>query len=570
MTLRSRINMTIHSLSLSGKFIFYILLIIFAGSAISLLWRINNFFMTDVPYHGGSITEGVTSLPRYINPVLAVTDGDKDITALVYAGLMHQTPQGDLIPDLAQSYSLSPDGKQYTFILKPHLRFTDNTPLTADDVVYTIQQIQSSSIKSPRHANWDGILVEKIDAQTVRVTLPQAYSPFLENMTIGILPKHVWQNTNADTFALLDRNTNPIGEGPYTLKSIQKNGNGVPVLYELEPNPSYTLGRPLIDKIVFRFYPTESLLEDAYARGEIDSLNSVSPAVAKDLEHNGGKVYTASLSRVFGVFFNQTENPALSYLEVRQALDMSVNRDYIVNTVLQGFGTPLHGPVPERFLEGASSSPSIASSSIDNIQAANTLLDKAGWTLNADGIREKKTKNGTTTLAFAISTSDAPELKDVADILKSEWRKIGASVDVKVFEGGYLNQNVIRPRKYDALLFGQIVNRDLDLYAFWHSTQVADPGLNIALYSNPKADKILEGMRTLTDKNDRLAQYQKFQDMLTTDMPAVFLYSPDFIYVTSPNVHNVVIDHLSTPSERFDAVYTWYIDTDKVWKIFAH
>jgi ABC-type transport system substrate-binding protein len=115
---------------------------------------------------------------------------------------------------------------------------------------------------------------------------------------------------------------------------------------------------------------------------------------------------------------------------------------------------------------------------------------------------------------------------------------------LKVFEGGYLNQNVIRPRKYDALLFGQIVNRDLDLYAFWHSSQKNDPGLNIALYSNPKADKILENLRTMSDSNARLDAYNQFQDILAKDIPAVFLYSPDFIYVAPPQVKNISINNL--------------------------
>ena len=521
-----------------------------------------------VPARGGSIHEGVVGFPRYINPVLAVTDSDKDITSLVYAGLLRQSPQGELMPDLAQSFSLSSDSKTYTFTLKPHLKFSDGSPLSADDVLYTIQQIQNPTIKSPRFANWNGVTIAKIDDQTITFTLIQPYSPFLENMTIGILPKHIWQNTSADSFALNSLNINPTGEGPYTIKSVKKNSNGVPDSYELKANSAYNSDKPQIETITFNFYSSEKDLETGYQNSEIDSMNSVSPNVAKSLERSGTKIYTASLPRVFGVFFNQTDNPALSAIEVRQALDMSVNRDYIVSTVLQSYGTSLMGPVPERFI---GKTPTATSTSYEALVGkANALLDKAGWVTNADGIREKKLKNGTTTLAFAISTSDAQELKDVADILKSEWRKIGVSIDIKVFEGGNLNQSVIRPRKYDALLFGQIVNRDLDLYAFWHSTQKTDPGLNIALYTNPKADKLLETLRTESNKEDRVTTYNQFQDILTKDVPAVFLYSPDFIYVASPDVKNIVIDNLSTPSERFNGISSWYIDTERVWKIFAH
>lgn len=567
---RHRVNNSIHSLSLFGKTIFTVLAIIFVISALSLLLRVNNFFIVSVPQHGGILTEGVIGLPRYINPVLAITDGDKDIASLVYAGLMRQTPQGDIVTDLAESYSVSDDGKTYTFVLKPNLTFTDRTALTADDVMYTIAQIQNPAIKSPRHANWDGVTATKIDDRTVSFTLRQAYAPFLENLTIGILPKHIWTTVTADAFALSDINMNPIGEGPFAIRAISKNSNGIPSSYELSSNGSYTSGKPLIDSVIFKFYPNEKALETAYQSGDVDSVNSISPDVAVELQKSGGTMYTASLPRVFGVFFNQSQNPILALPEVRQALDMSVDRDYIVNTVLHGFGTPLMGPVPQSFI-GDSPSTSVASSSPETlVTEANALLDKAGWKLNADGIREKKLKTGTTTLAFAISTSDAPELKEVADIIKSQWKKIGIDVELKFFEGGNLNQNIIRPRKYDALLFGQIVNRDLDLYAFWHSSQKNDPGLNIALYDNGKADKILENIRTLSDKNARLTEYQKFQDLLANDTPAVFLYSPDFLYLAPKEVKNIVIDHLTTPSERFNGITSWYIDTDRVWKVFAH
>jgi peptide/nickel transport system substrate-binding protein len=564
---RSRVNMTIHSFSLSGKLIFYILFFIFAGSALSLLWKINNFSMVLVPARGGSIHEGVVGFPRYINPVLAVTDSDKDISALVYAGLMRATPQGDFVPDLAQNYTLSADGKTYTFVLRPNLYFSDGKPITVDDIVYTIQQIQNPTIKSPRFANWNGVIVNKVDDSTVTFTLSQPYSPFLENLTVGILPKHIWQKTSGDSFALSNLNTNPTGEGPYVVNAIKKNGNGIPDSYELTANSRYSGSKALINTITFNFYSTEKDLETGYQNGEIDGMNGISPNVAKTLERSGSKVYVASLPRVFGVFFNQTDNTVLSSSEVRQALDISVNRDYIVSTVLQSYGTALMGPVPERFI---GKTPTATSTSYEDLVGkANALLDKAGWVTNADGIREKKLKTGTTTLAFAISTSDSQELKDVADILKSEWRRIGVSVDIKVFEGGNLNQSVIRPRKYDALLFGQIVNRDLDLYAFWHSSQKTDPGLNIALYTNPKADKLLETLRIESNKDDRIATYNQFQDILKKDIPAVFLYSPDFIYVASPEVKNIVIDNLSTPSERFNGVSSWYIDTERVWKIFA-
>jgi peptide/nickel transport system substrate-binding protein len=100
---------------------------------------------------------------------------------------MRATPQGDFVPDLAQNYTLSADGKTYTFVLRPNLYFSDGKPITVDDIVYTIQQIQNPTIKSPRFANWNGVIVNKVDDSTVTFTLSQPYSPFLENLTVILL-----------------------------------------------------------------------------------------------------------------------------------------------------------------------------------------------------------------------------------------------------------------------------------------------------------------------------------------------------------------------------------------------
>ena len=143
------------------------------------------------------------------------------------------------------------------------------------------------------------------------------------------------------------------------------------------------------------------------------------------------------------------------------------------------------------------------------------------------------------------------------------------NVTIKTFEVGNLNQSVIRPRAYDALLFGEIINNESDLFAFWHSSQRKDPGLNVAMYTNATADKLLTEASTTLDDTTRTKEYVQFEAQIKNDMPAVFLYSPDFIYVVSKNVNGLSIDHVTTPSDRFENVYHWYTETENVWKIFA-
>ncbi|MCK4386733.1 MAG: hypothetical protein KAV41_01450, partial [Candidatus Pacebacteria bacterium] len=166
----------------------------------------------------------------------------------------------------------------------------------------------------------------------------------------------------------------------------------------------------------------------------------------------------------------------------------------------------------------------------------------------------------------SLSTAATPELKAVANLLKQQWEKLGVETRLKIFEMGDLNKNVIRPRKYDSLLFGEVVGRDLDLFAFWHSSQRNDPGLNIALYANITTDDLLEQIRITSDEKSKKEKLELFQKEIARDIPAIFLYSPDFIYISPKKIKNILIDKITIPSERFLDINNWYIKTDKVWK----
>ena len=182
---------------------------------------------------------------------------------------------------------------------------------------------------------------------------------------------------------------------------------------------------------------------------------------------------------------------------------------------------------------------------------------------------EKKNKKIVTQLKFSLATGDVPELKDTAKLIKEDWEKIGAKVDLKIFDVGDLNQNIIRPRKYDALFFGEIVGFNGDPFAFWHSSQRNDPGLNIALYTNTKADKILESLRGTLDKEDRAVKYLDFGREIEKDVPAVFVYSPDFTYLIDENLSGIALGNITIPSDRFAGINNWYLKTDNVWRPLA-
>lgn len=569
----NRIETALTNFSRTEKLIFFLFTIVLAGSTLVLLSKINEEFQVEVPAHGGSLSEGIIGSPRFANPLLALSDADRDLTALIYSGLL-RAQNGELVPDLAQSYTISTDGLVYDFNLREDIYFHDGKKITADDVIFTIERAQDPTIKSPKRANWDGVRAEKISDRKIELTLKQSYAPFLENATLGILPKHIWQNIKSEEFPFSPYNVEPIGSGPYKIATVKQNSSGAPTYYELKSFDQGVLGEPFIDKIKLHFYGNLDELKNAYARGEIQAVSSLAPADTAELAGKSAVIERTPLPRIFGVFFNQNQAKVLANKEVRQALNLVTDKQAIVDKVLSGYGITIDGPIPPGLVEGQTlRAATTATTTETKLEAATNILTKAGWVKNPEtGIFEKSVKKDKTdkqVLAFSLSTSNVNELKIAAELLKSDWEKLGAKIDLKIFETGDLNQNVIRPRKYDALLFGEIVGRDLDLFAFWHSSQRNDPGLNIALYTNIKADKALETARTESDLADRMAAYRQFEEEISRDIPAIFTYSPDFIYLLPQQIKGVELSHLTVPSERFLGINRWYIETNKVWKFFS-
>lgn len=549
-------------MNITEKILFYLVSLVLIVSGAILLIRLNDSFLVEVPAFGGSFTEGLVGSPRFINPVLAISDTDKDISSLLYSGLLKASGNGGYEPDLAESYQVTAGGTVYDFIIKEGASFHDGKEVTADDVIFTIKEAMDPVIKSPKGANWEGVQVEKVSNKEIKFTLSKPYAPFLSALTLGILPKHIWGNVTPEEFPFSGFNIDPVGSGPYKVGKIVRNSGGIPTSITLSSWSKYALGRPKIKSITFKFFQNETDLVEAYNDKLVESAYGLSPSVAKSTGVNGNLASGVSLPRVFGVFLNQNVAPVFLNKEIRAALDQATPKKAIVDGVLYGYGRVINGPTPA-YIENDPQKIQ------GDTEAAKASLLKAGWKENKDGILEKKTKSGTVPFSFSISTSDAPELKQTAEMLKEAWEKIGASVTVKVFEAGDLSQNVIKPRKYDALLFGEVVDKDSDLYPFWHSSERNDPGLNISLYANITADKALEDMQKETDPAAKALEKEIVVSEIQKDIPVIFLFSPNLLYVKAPDIKNLALNDVSSPSERFLFINKWYIETDKVWKIFA-
>lgn len=557
----------VRSFTASGRVLFIFFSLLLVGSSFALLFMVSRQFYVTVPAPGGTLSEGIIGAPRFINPLLAISDADRDLVSLTYSGLLRSEVGGDFVPDLAESYSISEDGRVYAFILRADATFQDGTPVTADDIVYTVAQAQDPNVKSPKRANWDGITVEKISDREVHFTLKSPYAPFIENTTMGILPKHLWKDVTAEEFPFSSLNVEPVGSGPFRVSNVSRNASGIPHSYALSPFKDYALGAPYLSSIKLTFFENEQQLVSAITSGAVDAASGISPSHLSQLKEE--TIRRAPLNRVFGVFFNQNQSELLRDKTVRTALSMAVNRNALVENVLGGFGSPIEAPLPPGIINGTK--PEEFAVAADPEADARAYLEKNGWTWSEEerALIKKKDKKTTVVLAFTLSTANVPEMRSSAEEIKNSWEKMGARVDVKIFEQGDLNQNVIRPRKYDALLFGEIVGRELDLFAFWHSSQRNDPGLNIALYANTTADHLLEELRAAQTDEERQTIYSKFNTEIQKDVPAVFLYSPDFTYVLPKTIEGLELPSVAIPSERFLTVYKWHTEVDYVWSFLT-
>lgn len=579
---------TLLSLSPFERAFVGLLVLIVLVSGTYLLYQLNDTTLEEVPRQGGRLVEGIVGTPRFINPLLAISNADKDLAALVYAGLLTRNADGELVPELAESYTISEDGTIYTFTLRENLTFHNGESLTSEDVSFTIERASTGAVRSPVFANWEGVTVETPDARTVVFTLPEPYAPFIENARLGILPKHIWDGLSSEEFPHSQFNVTPVGSGPYKVTTVTRDGSGIPSRYELVAFEEYSLGKPHIDALQFRLYGSDEEAIAAYLSGEVDSIGGIAPTYVEEilntLEKPDTAIHRAPLMRTFGIFFNHNRQPIFLRDEVREALDEATPKKAVVGEILRGYGTELSAPLPShvvtRIIEQheATTSTEVAEEEVveeeddggerqpaNHMERARLILEDAGWERNESGIYVRETDDETITLSVTLSTVNTPELVQAAERIAESWREVGVQVELKVFEPTDLTQSVIRPRRFDALLFGMVVGHELDLYAFWHSSQRNDPGLNIAQFADIETDSLLENMRTQHNEEERAALYYEFLDRIGSLQAAIFLYSPDFIYVVNDRIHNVSLHPIAEPCERFDTVHEWYIQTDRVW-----
>ena len=518
---------------------------------------------TVVATEGGTLIEGMAGQPKNINPILSQTnDVDRDLVKLIFSGLLTFDQDRNLVGDLANDWTVSDDEKSYLFNLKNNVYWHDGEKFSADDVIFTYQLIQNDQYPGTLSDNWRDVIIEKIDDYQVKFTLPEVFSPFLVNLTTGILPQHLLYDIPVTKIDSDDFNTKPIGTGPYKLDTLKY--DRLQQRYDsinLIKNDKYFGKLPYIDKISFKFFDDYQKLYNAYKNKEIMSISRILiadwPMVVGST--NNINYFDIALPQYSAIFINQDSKDLLRDPYVKEAMAYSLNREEILEKVLYGKGQVIDTPIPDGYM---GHNPDILHIFQDT-EKSKALLEQGKWTdVDGDGVREKDN----TRLQIRLVTTDNPEFMLSASLIQKYWQEIGIEVVLDTYNIGDLETQIIKTRNYDCLLFGENLGLDPDPYPYWHSSQIGNPGLNLAQYINIQVDKYLETGRKSNDIDTRIHSYLPFQEVIFDDKPAIFLIQPFYIYATNPSVQGINMERASNPADRFQFISDWYINTKRVWK----
>lgn len=586
---------------------------------IGVLWGALVFtsqYRTKVPAVGGTYTEAVVGSVEAINPLFStVSITDQDLVKLIYSGLMKYDKNQDLQTDLAESYTLSEDKTVYTFVLRENIFWHDGQPFSTNDIVYTFNQIQDPKAKSPLSISFEGVEVRAIDEKTVEFRLPDPFPAFLDSLTVGILPQHIWENIPPEQLSLAKPNLRPVGTGPYQFSRLARDDRGFIFQYELKRFEQYYDQPAYIEEFVFQFfgeYDTDAGAITALRQTKVDGLHFVPTDLKDRVERKNIVIHTLQLPQYTGLFFNQKKNTILEEKEVRQALAIALDKDRILRESLDGEGRVIYSPI----LPGYPGFDENLEKTPYSIQQANELLDNHLTRLSANEFREQRRailieqaginldsaststnsvsstdqqliqsidarldadlsaaqlfyrqNDDEETFSLRIVTADTPEYRQAAELIAGFWQDVGILSTVEYVRPQDMTVEVLKDRDYDVLLYGVLIGSDPDQYPFWHSSQVEHPGLNLSQYVNRSIDEKLETVRESSDPEEVQRLYTEFQQTILEDQPAVFLYTPIYRYATTNRLQGFDISRIFSPADRFSNATEWFVRTKGKWSL---
>ena len=516
------------------------------------------------PAQGGIYTEGLVGTLSRLNPLLDYYNQvDRDVDRLIFSGLMRFDDRGLPQAGLADSWGISRDGTVYNFSIRANANWHDGKPVTSEDVVFTIDLLRDDQAAVPADVRefWKQIEVRALDDKTVQFRLPEAFSPFMDYLTIGILPAHLLDGMSMDEIIAAPFNLEPVGSGPYIFERlIVENGQIQGVL--LSANQDYYTQAPYVDQIAFRYFPDATSALAAYRKGEIGGIGQVDREILSSvLQEVGLKIYSSRLPEWTLIFLN-LDNPNVPFFSeasVRKALLMGINRQRIIDTVLSGQAFLSDGPILPgswAYYEG------IGRIAYDPNKAI-ALLKEAGYTIPAEGGSVRANQDGVK-LSFTLIYPQGGQYEVIAQAVQKDWAQIGVEAKLNPLPYDELATNYLDARQYQAALVDISLARtpDPDPYPFWHQAQITG-GQNYSKWDDRQASEYLEGARLSTDLVERTRLYKNFQVRWAQELPALPLFYPIYNYAISNDLQGVSVGPLFDPSDRFTNLMDWFLVTKR-------
>jgi len=497
--------------------------------------------------------EGVAGTYARVNPIFdSSNEVDRDLTALVFSGLTRLAANGEVQPDLAESWDISSDGLTYTFHLRQNVVWHDSEPFTADDVLFTIGALQDNDFRGPPASAelFRAITARKVDDLTVQIVLVQPFSPLLAHLSIGILPAHLLSDLDAGGLFTDAFNQEPVGTGPFRLTQL------TPESAVLESNPRYYFGEPYIQRFELRFYNDEAALLKALKDDEIQGAFFRSPLNADDSNFLDGDVSLRVLqlpSTTYTILYFNDVMPPLQDKLVRQALAYDVDRTQIIDTVLNGQAVRADSPIP---VGTWAYYPSLDRYTLDATEAER-LLDEAGWRRQQNG---QRAKDGQELRLNLVTNEDSTRIA-VAEAIAREWTALGVQTVVSTERPTNLLRDTLMPHRFFVAIYGFDTGLDPDLYPAYHSSQTIAGSNNLSGFSDPQADILLQDARQTSDNDARKSLYRQFQELYAREMPSLPLYHRTLTYIVDRRLQGIEPMPLFDSGSRFTNIREWILET---------
>jgi peptide/nickel transport system substrate-binding protein len=491
--------------------------------------------------------EGVVGAPaERVNPLLAEPGSpEADLVALVFNGLMRIGADGTPLPDLAERWEVTPDGKTYTFVLRSDVSWHDGHPFSTADVAFTIALLQDAEFSGlpTLAAQWQSVEPFVIDERTILLRIPDPAADFVSRLTVGVLPKHRLEGVSAATLSEAAFNRAPVGTGPFRLTSL----NSERAL--LERNTSYHGGAPAIGELELRFYSSATQQLDGLERGEIQAALRGEQSTDRERELLASRTDLRSVEltrHAFTLLYLNNQRGPLDDVGLRRAIAASLDSTSLVASAgvrgTAGDGVLVPGSWVDR-----------ADLEIDVLPDAETAWLEAGTELDGLG---RRVWNGAP-LSFELVTNADPSRIRLADAIAVQLSRYGVEVLVSPLPAAELVSQRLIPREYELALFGWEANVDPDPYLGWHTSQISEVGRNIAGFQDASADAILETARLTSDGGERRELYAAFEYRFAERAASVVVLYPARLYVLPVSMSGFEPGLLFQPSDRFRAIHLW-------------